>query len=455
MRLTRTRLALALALGCGCPGNGGGDGEDTRGSTEASDSTATSTSSAATSTETAADASTTPASTGVDSTTADEDSTDTGQPVGEGGCAGEGAALTELERTIAELPADTWWTATDTPMRAACPADLDAYHCSSVVSAWSGGTWDPVHRQLLVFGGGHADSPDNTLYAFDLGTLGWSRLTERSSSDLMNADPLPDGQPVSRHSYDGIQYLAHAERLFVWGGSRWMDGNGTAATWTFDHEGGWTEMQATPQPGAGSYSHATAYDPESGNVLAHLGDSLQRYDLEADAWTLVEDYGFAPYWPRYAIGGDKRGAIDSSRGLLFVFGAGIYLVYDIANDAHVTDDWITEGGSSFDNSDVVGGYPEQQIVTGGGEVIEAPAPGVDYDRAADALVAFVGGAPWRLDLASKTWTTGSADGAPPDVPNSGGTFGRWRYIARVNAFVLVNSVDADVVFYKHTAGCGP
>jgi hypothetical protein len=35
-----------------------------------------------------------------------------------------------------------------------------------------------------------------------------------------------------------------------------------------------------------------------------------------------------------------------------------------------------------------------------------------------------------------------------------GTYGRWRYIARLNVFVLVNSVDDDVRFYKHTAGCG-
>ncbi len=448
----RDRVVALASLLAACGGSS--PAAEGAGSTDGSTGT-TSGSTTATTSVTSADATTGTSDDGTVAGSGSSGSDDTGTPVGEGGCAGEGAPLTELERTIAELPADTWWTATDTPMRAACPADLDGYYCSSVIAAWSGGTWDPVHRQMLIFGGGHADSPDNTLYAFDLGTLTWSRLTERSSQDLMNTDPLPDGQPASRHSYDGVQYLAHAERLFVWGGSRWMDGNGTNVTWIFDHDGGWTDQMVTPQPGAGAYSHATAYDPDSGVVVGHLGNNLQRYDYDSNTWELLEDYGFPPYWPRYAVSGDKRGTIDTSRGLFFAFGAGLYLVYDIAADAHVTDEWITTGGGMFDNLDAVAGYDGQHIVTGGAEVITAASPGVDYDRAGDALVAFVGGAPWRLDLASKTWTQGSADGAPPEVTNSGGTFGRWRYIPRVNAFVLVNGVDEDVVFYKHTAECGP
>lgn len=378
---------------------------------------------------------------------------DTGAPVGEGGCAGEGAPLTDLEAMIAELPADTWWTAPGTDMRSACPADLDGYYCASVVNAWSGGAWDPIHRQLLIFGGGHGDSPDNTLYAFDLGTLSWSRLTERSSQDLMGADPLPDGQPVSRHSYDGLQYLTQPQRFFAWSGSRWQDGYGTNVTWTYDHEGGWTDMQSEPE-GAGAYSNATAYDPATNVVLAHVGSGLQRYDVASNTWTRLTDYGFPPYWPRYAVGGDKRGTIDTSRGLFFVLGGNMFLVYDIAADAHVTDEWITQGGSTFDNAEAVDGHPEQHIVTGGGEIITAGAPGLDYDPAADALVAWAGGGAWRLDLTTKMWTQGTDVGAPPTVNSVGGTFGRWRYVPRVNAFLLVNSVDEDVYVYKHTDACG-
>jgi hypothetical protein len=135
------------------------------------------------------------------------------------------------------------------------------------------------------------------------------------------------------------------------------------------------------------------------------------------------------------------------------FGSGLVLVYDIQQGQHVTDDWIATGGTTFSNASDMGDHTEQVITTGGGEVITAQAPGVDYDTAADDLVAWVGGGPWVLDLEAKVWTQGSASGAPT-TPAAHGTYGRWRYIPRLNVFILVNGVDQDVYFYKHTAGCG-
>jgi hypothetical protein len=64
------------------------------------------------------------------------------------------------------------------------------------------------------------------------------------------------------------------------------------------------------------------------------------------------------------------------------------------------------------------------------------------------------GAPYALDLDTREWTLGGEVGAPVSAA-SGGTFGRWRYVAAYNVFILVNSVDENVHFYKHTFGCGP
>jgi hypothetical protein len=36
-----------------------------------------------------------------------------------------------------------------------------------------------------------------------------------------------------------------------------------------------------------------------------------------------------------------------------------------------------------------------------------------------------------------------------------GTFGRFRYVAYLNAFILVNEPGQNVYFYKLTPGCGP
>ncbi|MBP7291617.1 MAG: hypothetical protein KBB21_33620 [Nannocystaceae bacterium] len=66
------------------------------------------------------------------------------------------------------------------------------------------------------------------------------------------------------------------------------------------------------------------------------------------------------------------------------------------------------------------------------------------------MVAWLGGGPYVLDLATKAWTRKSGTDAPVD-DLAYGSFGRWRYLCEYNVFILVNSMD-DVYFYKHTAG---
>jgi len=368
-------------------------------------------------------------------------------------CTDPDPAFTPEEQMLVDLPADSWWQAPGTPMRAVCPADREG--CANAIAAWSGGAYDARHRRMLVWGGGHADYSGNEVYAFDLATLTWSRLTEPSPAEYQSQDPLPDGQPVSRHSYDGLQVATHANVFVAHGGSRWQDGSGTGVTWAFDLDAAtWQNMEPEGAPSLSNCcSEASAYDPDSGAIFFHLTNRLARYDVDANRWEVLLDLGFPPYWPRYEVWGDKRGLVDPTRGLVWFFGAGLYMVWDIAAGAAVTDDWVTTGGALFSNAESVDGYPEQVIETGGGEVITEGGPGVDYDLAADQIVGWVGGGPWRLDLEARAWSQGSGAGAPA-APVDNGTFGRFRYVARTNVFVLVNSVDDDVWFYKNTAACG-
>jgi len=367
-------------------------------------------------------------------------------------CTSPSPAFTADEQMLVDLPADSWFSPPDTKIRPLCPSGLDG--CANIIEAWSGGTFDPVHNQMLIFGGGHADYAGNEVYAFDTGSLGWTRLTDPSSPDLQDQDPLADGQPASRHSYDGISYITHADRMLVHGGSMWHSGNGSDVSWAFDPGAKtWTNRDPQPAAPASPLDQASAYDPGTKRVYFHLTNMLAAYDWDTNAWTTLQDYGEPPFWPRYEVSSDKRGLIDQKRGLLWFFGSGLVLVYDIASGKHVTDDWITTGGTTFTNADFVAGYAGELITTGGGEIITAAAPGVDYDTASDDLVGWVGGAPWILDLDSKTWTQSAATGGPAATAQHG-TYGRWRYIPRLNVFMLVNSVDEDVYFYKHTAGCG-
>ncbi len=368
-------------------------------------------------------------------------------------CVEPSPAFSESERMLVELPADTWFEVEDSKLEGVCPEGLN--NCGNVVAPWSSGVFDGVHQQMLVFGGGHGDYAGNEVYAFPLETLEWSRLTDPSDSEHSNQDPLPDGRPVSRHTYDGLSFVTHAGKMFAHGGSRWQDGSGTDVSWAFDPETGqWEDRQPASDPETPNCcGEGSAYDPKSKRVYFHLIQSLVAYDYDANEWQELADYGNAPFWPRYEAWGYKRGLVDTKRDLLWFIGGDLFLVYDIAADEHVTDEWVTSGGAEFTNDEQVGDRAEQLITTGGGEVITAPAPGTDYDPVTDHIVAWVGGAPWLLDLTNKTWTRSTADGGPAEA-SPHGTYGRFRYVPRVNAFVLVNGSAENVWVYKHSAGCG-
>jgi hypothetical protein len=378
----------------------------------------------------------------------------------------DGDAPTAFEQLLIDLPPQTWFEAPDSHMREVCStsAVVSMVNCYHVVNAWGGGAYDSVHRRMLVWGGGPSYW-GNEIYAFDLRTGSWFRQTEPSEpaegasiTEFYNRDPLPDGQPVSRHSYDGVEFMTDLGVLWVHGGSRATDGSAIATTWSFDPVVGWSQRATGP----GGYSLASAYDPRTRRIFVHATENFHIYDVETDTWTTVPGFGSAPLWPRYAGGGDRTGVIDTRRGLYWTVGGfcfpddcqGNVFVWDIGAGTAVTDDWNTTGGGAYSNRDLVGDMrPDQLFEGGGGAIYNVPAPGIDYDTAADDLVAWPNaGAPYALDLETREWTLGNEVGAPTSTRR--GTFGRWRYIEAYNVFILVTSVDDNVHFYKHTAGCG-
>ncbi|GAC1394824.1 MAG: hypothetical protein NVSMB47_04740 [Polyangiales bacterium] len=371
------------------------------------------------------------------------------------------AGLPAPEKALVEMPADSWLEAPSSSFlgSAVCTSVGGVEGCSSIIDDWCGGAFDPVHDRMLLWGGGHDGYWGNEVYSFDPKTFGWTRATDPSAvtADNQSKDPLDDGRPVSRHTYDHVAYLTHVDRLWSRGGAQARNGGSTGLTWTLDVDARtWTNMApaTSPYPSSfGTYAGASAYDPKSKLVFLETVEGFQTYDYDSNTWTRLADFGYAPLWPRYAVYGPKRGAIDGKRRTFWGMGSGGYFVWDLDAAKAVTDAWITTGGGDFDNTTAVDGRADQVIKTGGGDVITATAPGVDYEPHADALVAWIGGGPRVLDLASKTWTTKSSTGAPP-TPVGNGTYGRWRYIAKYNVFVLVNHADQNVFFYKLTAGLG-
>lgn len=385
-----------------------------------------------------------------------------GACVGCGPCQGADGPLSDFERTLVELPGDSWYEAPDTKMRPVCVPDSLGVRgivgCTAVVTAWSGGGYDTKRHRLVLWGGGHGDYFGNELYGFDLRNGTWSRITEPTVPDpdipggIVNRDPLYDGNPVSRHTYDGFEYIEHLDTLLGQGGSRASDGGGTRPTWLFDvTKGTWS---TTADDGPGGYENAGAYDPARRQVFVRSGTRLSAYNLNDNTWHTVVGFGYSPLWPRYEVSGSKTATFDPIRNLFWSVGSNDILVWDAAQEKLVTEDWVTVGGGDYTNEPRVKNYPDQIFQSGGGDIYNVAAPGFDYDSATDSFVGWPNkGAPRILDLKTKTWSLGSATGAPTSA-TSGGTFGRFRYVPAYNVFVLVTSVDENVYFYKHSAGCG-
>jgi len=347
------------------------------------------------------------------------------------------ASLTSLavaNQFLRDLPADSWYRAPNTKMRAVCPSDSQypeirgSTGCATVMDGWGGGAYDSAGKRLWVWGGGHGNYYGNEIYAFDLEKLAWSRVTDPSPVTTLSADPLPDGNPISRHTYDGLAFITHANRFFGYGGSMAGDGYGTEVTWTFDPVAKqWHNMA----PAGSGNSPTTAccnfngeYDPATRKIFMRDPNWLCAYDYDKNEWTHVRAWDHT--W------GPGKGVIDGKRHLLFTIGSQEFLVYDIAADKDISAAWKTTGGDSLIN-----GY----------------GVGAAFDSRADHLMGWIGGGVFMLDMDSKVWTRMSAVGAPVNQIAQG-TFGRFRYDSDDGVFILANGVDEDMYFYKPPSGAG-
>jgi len=351
------------------------------------------------------------------------------------------------ERMLIELPADSWAELPNTALDPWCRSqglpengEPTAYRCGGVVTAWGGGAFDSSRRQLIVFGGGHNDYAGNEVYGFDIASGAWQLLRPPTPMAQVRAsvDEYADGTPVSRHTYDNFAYMPDRAQLLVFGGSRYQDGSTTNVTWTLDSGGLVWTRRSTFELG-GLFYTGSDYDEATGHVFMRNEGGLYTYDVASAEWSRLLDFGYPPYYPRFSTSNYRRGVVVPGRRLFFMLGGETadnaidLLVWDIDGARDASAEWITTGDASG---------------------VRVSGSGADYDRAGEAIVTWSGGGPDILDLGTKVWRRGSGTGAPADQVQAG-TYGRWRYVAYVNAFVLVNEPTENVWIYKHTGGCGP
>lgn len=230
---------------------------------------------------------------------------------------------------IDDLVAGQWLELRDTKIRSVLPSPLPDGEPSNLIRAWSGGTVDTVRSRLLVWGGGHADYAGNEMYALDLATLTIRRIVDPSPyTGQSNCSPaLPDGTPASRHTYDALAYIAHADKLFTTGGSLASCGAGDLSTWTYDFTAlKWTRNIAL-SPMTTPYGTMAVYDATSKLVYVKDQGALYTYASETNSYSRLAD--------NLAVDYHLSAAIDTKRRKFVMIGDGVQVI-DLATNKLTT-----------------------------------------------------------------------------------------------------------------------
>jgi hypothetical protein len=349
------------------------------------------------------------------------------------------AAAATLTQLHAAIPATTGWFAIpNTQLRSVCAADHGFPQvggntgCPAITSAWNSAVYDTKRNRMIVWGGGHTDYSGNEIYAINMDTLSVSRLTDPGlpiSSDC--GESIVNGtQPNSRHTNDGIEYIESVDKMFVFGGSKSPCGFFSAGTWLFDFATNtWSPVNATGASPNGDAGMMTAYDPNTQLIFLHDRSFLYSFDPATGKYTQLAQSTVG------GIGWHSAATIDPKRKKFIIAGfddrIGTGAVYSID---------ITPGGS----------YKMTQLSTTGATALaNSSFPGLEYDPVSDRIVAWgedTRNVVYSLNLDTSTWTSQTVSGGP--APAGNGVHGRWRYSKKYGVFVLVNSVDDNVVTFR-------
>ena len=350
------------------------------------------------------------------------------------------AARPQPPGTLPEIAPGHWYEIPNSHLRAVAPKagpiparfkDRD-YHrrLAGLMLEYNGGGYDTKRDCLMVWGGGRVSYTGNEVYRFCLGTLRWERVTEPSSFDAVangrawrDGDvKMPDGTPVTAHTFDGIAYLPNVDKFLVFGAFTFESGK-SAAEWLFDPAARtWTRLDLKDD------NLISVYDPVTGHVF--LRNNHRMVEFDPVAGTSITRVSGSWNWPHH-----RTAAIDPVRHLLVAVGEGQVLAYDLKNPKTRWDDDTTERLTSGDTDGIAGN-----------------GPGFEWDPKIDKFVAWKGGGDvYTLDPTTWVWTKippapGNAVVPPEGDPN--GTYGRFRYIPSKDLFIVVDSVDEDVYLYR-------
>jgi Bacterial Ig domain len=370
-----------------------------------------------------------------------------------GNTATSSAVVFNISNTIVpgQLPQGLgWFDMPNTQLQSVCPPVGDnqtsahasynfPFYCQYVVRDWSGGIADTKRNRLILWGGGHSAYYGNELYAFDLNTLRLTRLNDPSpiADGVSCPTTLSDGKPNARHTYAGLAYIAHADKMFVYsGGLANTDGCNSNDTWTLDMATlQWKRMDptngGTPFP-QGLAGPSVAYDPVSKLVYVQDREAFWSYNYDTNTYTQLNSAGSSLH---------INSVIDPKRRLFLTVGGpndnnngpSLLAISIATGSKYALQDWTSQ-------------------VTGCDALMASASPGLQYDPVLDRIVGWpdFGNTVYLFNPDTKSCTTQTFSGGPADsahegpAPDSTGTYGRFQYFPAFGVYALVNDWNIDV-----------
>lgn len=331
--------------------------------------------------------------------------------------------------------------------------DLGAFACTApgdeedgwcrAVTDYSGLVYDSVDHRLLMFGGGHATTMTDTIFAFDLDeSLTWSELYEPTPCDQMVAGNLdaelgawkagssgPYPRPLSIHSYDLNAFSPERDQFIMLsrsftGGICNTVGNdvgGPIAHYGMS-TGQWTFTEAAPSRTIA----ASELDPTTGLIVVLGSDGLKVYDPTAESYVAEFE----------ALDDAQGGAFDVPN-----LGYANHMVYFPPTDAFyyfMRGQPVEVVALKLDRA-----APERstlELLATEGPSSPHDEPGYDYDAVNEIIGGGVHeGSFYAFDPRTATWTQHAIQGASPGTQ----AFHALGYDPISNVFVFRSDTSGD------------
>lgn len=370
-----------------------------------------------------------------------------------------------IAAVIASMAPGSWKSLPNTKMKDVCPTPYYDYFCSGVMVDWSGGTFDSLRDRLIVSGGGHAGSPYNNVYTFDLPSMTWKRWTDlpagisgpnvpaaytdprfqscalypkdaaaldipdamlvngslpyAACSEPAIASQLDPQQPRADHTYGNLAFSVATGKFYHVGSSAlFVASGGSPRNEVFDFTTGlWSQGADNVKVTIGGLTASDA----AGRFYYVSQNDISVYDAVADRWTVAP----SPDDNAYYYGGAD---VDETRNRLVTFAGatnGTFYTYDLPDVTTVTKK------------------------VGANAAALGSAPGFVYVKSVDRFVAWSGGATvFFLDPTTFAWKSLDGTGDVPAAQSMWGTYGRMQYSEKCDVMVVANAVDQDVAIYR-------